>query len=114
MSSDCVFCMIEMGLIKSEILYRNDTCFVIRDIDPKAPIHLLIMPNKHFTDLTNLTSDFCETLCGIFEAAKNMALQMGIKDTGYRLVINQGAHAGQQVEHLHIHLLAGKPLSTMG
>ena len=64
--------MIGVGSIKSEILYNNDTCFVIRDIDPKAPIHLLVIPYKHFGDLTNLTSDFYETLCGIFEAIKNI------------------------------------------
>ena len=114
MSSDCIFCMIGVESIKSEILYNNDTCFVIRDIDPKAPIHLLVIPYKHFGDLTNFTSDFYETICGIFEAIKNIALQMQIKDSGYRIVINQGSNAGQQVEHLQIHILAGKPLSTMG
>ena len=73
MSSDCIFCMIGVESIKSEILYNNDTCFVIRDIDPKAPIHLLVIPYKHFEDLTNFTSDFYETICGIFEAIKKGA-----------------------------------------
>ena len=114
MTQDCIFCNIGAGEVKSEILYRDDSCFVIRDIAPKAPVHLLIIPNQHFTYLANLTSDFYPVLGSMFVAAEEMAKREGIADTGYRLAINQGHHAGQQVPHLHVHLLAGKPLAGMG
>ena len=114
MAEDCIFCKIGSGEISSEVLYRDDDCFVIRDIAPKAPVHLLIIPNSHFTYLADLTPEFSPVLGGMFIAAKEMAEREGVADDGYRLVINQGAHSGQQVPHLHLHLLGGKPLGGMG
>ena len=114
MSQDCIFCKIGAGQVDSEILYRDDSCFVIRDIAPKAPLHLLIIPNQHFTYLTDLTPEFYPVLGGMFTVAKDMAAREGVRDAGYRLIINQGDHAGQMVPHLHLHLLAGGPLADMG
>ena len=114
MPQDCIFCKIGSGEIESEILYRDEHCFVIRDIAPKAPVHLLIIPNLHFTYLTGLTPDFYPVLGGMFNAAMEMARHEGVGDAGYRLIINQGDYAGQQVPHLHLHLLAGRPLAGMG
>ena len=114
MSQDCVFCKIGSGEIESEILYRDESCFAIRDIAPRAPVHLLIIPNEHFTYLTNLTSAFHTVLGDMFETAQRMAEDQNVGDTGYRLIINQGDHAGQQVPHLHLHLMAGRPLGAMG
>ena len=114
MAEDCIFCNIRDGETPSEILYRDDKCFVIRDIAPKAPTHLLIIPNEHFTYLSNLTPDFYPVLGGMFAVAREMAQREDVADGGYRLVINQGENAGQQVPHLHLHLLGGKPLGGMG
>ena len=114
MADECIFCEIRDGQVPSEILYRDDSCFVIRDIAPAAPVHLLVIPNEHFTYLSGLTPSFNQTLGDMFMAASEMAAREGVTEGGYRLTINQGAHAGQQVPHLHLHLLAGKPLGRMG
>ena len=114
MAQDCIFCKIGSGEIESEILYRNESCFVIKDIAPKAPVHLLIIPHEHFTYLTNLTSAFHTVLGDMFETARRMAEDQNVGDTGYRLIINQGDHADQSVPHLHLHLMAGRRLGAMG
>ena len=114
MSQDCIFCKIGAGQVESEILYRDDSCFVIRDIAPKAPLHLLLIPNQHFTYLTDLTPEFYPVLGNMLTVAKDMAAREGVRDAGYRLIINQGDHAGQMIPHLHLHLLAGSPLADMG
>jgi diadenosine tetraphosphate (Ap4A) HIT family hydrolase len=114
MAEDCIFCKIHRGEIESDILHRDDSCFVIRDIAPKAPLHLLVIPNRHFTYLTDLTPEFYTTLGDMFATAKEMAIREGVADGGYRLVINQGDDAGQQVPHLHLHVLGGRALGTMG
>lgn len=95
-------------------MYRNDTCFVIRDVAPKAPTHLLVIPHEHFTYLVGLTPTHHSMVGGMFKAAHEVAQREGLDATGYRLVVNQGADAGQQVEHLHLHVLGGRPLSEMG
>ena len=113
MPEDCIFCKIGSGEIKSDILYRDDNSFVIRDIAPKAPVHLLVIPNEHFTYLTGLTPEYYPMIGGMFKAAEEVARREGVADSGYRLVINQGSDAGQAVDHIHLHVLAGGPLSSM-
>ena len=110
----CLFCKIGSGDIESEVLYKDDLCFVIRDIAPRTPTHLLVIPIKHFTYLTELTVYDHTMLGGMFEAARELANREGLGDSGYRLVINQGSDAGQQVAHLHLHVLGGKRLGAMG
>ncbi|MCL0099441.1 HIT domain-containing protein [Dehalococcoidia bacterium] len=112
MVDDCIFCKIRDGKIPSEKIYSNDYCFVIRDIAPRTPTHVLIIPNEHFTALSKLDKQHHEMLCALFESAEKVAKQEGLKD-GHRLVFNQGDDAGQQVEHLHLHLLGGRRLSGM-
>lgn len=114
MEQGCIFCDILAGSVESEILYRDDHCFVIRDISPRAPVHLLIIPVLHFTYLTNVTPAYYPVLGDLFLVAEKMAKREGVGSTGYRLVINQGEHAGQVVPHLHLHLLAGRDLGLMG
>ena len=114
MNVDCVFCRIHSGEIESDIIYSNDNCFAIRDIAPKAPIHVLVIPNHHFTYLTGLTSTHHSMLVGLFEVAKTIAEREGVADSGYRLVINQGDHSGQAVPHLHLHILGGSQLPELG
>ena len=112
MPQQCIFC--EIGADGEEIFYRDENCFVVRDIAPRAPVHLLIIPNEHFTYLEGLTPAFYPVLGGMFSVAAEMARREEVADTGYRLVFNQGEAAGQVVPHLHLHLLAGRPLGRMG
>ena len=114
MSEDCIFCKIGSGDVQGDILYRDESCFVIRDIAPVAPVHLLVIPNQHFTYLSELSSDFYPVLGDMFAAASRLAREHGVADTGYRLAINQGEHSGQVVAHLHLHLLGGEQLGKMG
>ena len=114
MEPDCIFCKIGGGQIESDILYRDDNCFVIRDIAPKAPVHLLVIPNQHFTYLSDLTPRHYAMIGGMFETAREMAEREKVSGSGYRLVVNQGNDAGQAVAHLHLHLLGGGPLAGMG
>lgn len=114
MEQDCIFCKIRDGDIPGDVLYRDDSCFVIRDIAPKAPVHLLVIPTEHFTFLSNLDSGFHATLGAMFETAHVVARREGVVESGYRLIINQGADAGQMIDHLHLHVLGGRALGGMG
>ena len=114
MAVDCIFCMILSGELESDVLYRDDDCFVIHDIAPKAPVHLLIIPNQHFTYLTGLTPSFFPVLGSMFRVAQEMAGRESVRESGYRLIINQGDDAEQHVPHLHLHLMAGRRLAEMG
>ena len=114
MAQDCIFCRIGWGTVESDILYRDDNCFIIRDIAPKARVHLLVIPNEHFTYLTGLDPQHFPMIGGMFKAAEEMARREGLGGSGYRLVINQGEDAGQMVDHLHLHLLGGNRMGAMG
>ena len=114
MDPDCIFCRIASGEIPSEILYRDDRVFVIRDINPAAPVHLLIMPVEHFTYLTNMSEE-TEALMGcLLFVAQQMARREGVDESGYRLSVNQREDSGQEVAHLHMHLLGGRRLGPVG
>ena len=113
-SQDCIFCKIGKGEIESEVLYRDDSCFVIKDIAPKAPVHMLVIPNRHFTYLEGLTQSDYAMVGAMFGAAKEIAAREDLSGSGYRLIVNQGDDAGQAVEHLHLHVLGGKQLGAMG
>ena len=111
--SDCIFCRILTGEVESKICYRDEKVFVIEDIEPKAPIHQLIMPVIHKLDI-NVSNEKDLVLLGtMVQVAGEMAIKEGIDEGGYRLVINQGSHAGQIIPHLHMHLLGGTSLSGM-
>ncbi len=114
MGSDCIFCKIRSGAIPSEILHDNDACFVIRDIQPKAPVHLLVIPNEHVTFVSTLGLQHDAIMGSLFRTAHEAARREGISGTGYRLVVNQGPDAGQAVDHLHLHVLGGRRLGEMG
>ena len=113
METDCIFCKIKFGEIKSEILYSDEYCFVIKDIDPRAPVHLLVIPNKHIEELINMDMGDDVIIGKMFESAQKMANDKGISNSGYRLIINQGEHSGQMVDHLHLHLIGGERLGGM-
>ena len=123
MPSSCIFCKIAQSGTDTDILYRDDLLFVIRDITPKAVVHLLLIPVMHVTSLSAPSfwnprqadqgppdkSFFSQ----LFKVAGILASQLGIADTGYRLVLNQGPHSGQQIAHLHFHLLGGNQLADI-
>ena len=114
MLENCIFCKIRDGVIPSDMLYKDADCFVIRDINPIAPTHLLIIPNQHFAELSELRPEPNCVFASMFAAARAMAEQEGIAESGYRLIINQGSDGGQEVMHLHMHLIGGKPLRGLG
>ena len=111
---DCIFCTIGQGQTDTLQLYTDKECFVIRDIYPAAPTHLLIIPHDHITSLA-IDSSVIESVMGhLVIVAHKMAHLEGVQESGYRLVLNQGQDSGQAIAHLHLHLLAGKQLPSLG
>ena len=102
----CIFCQILARGLPGEILYEDDDIGVIKDINPEAPVHLLIIPKKHFDSLNSLDEKTAQIAAKMFLAAKKMAEAQGIQ-SGYKVLINNGREAGQQVRHLHMHLMGG-------
>ena len=102
---DCIFCKIAAGDIPVEPIYRDDDVFVINDINPQAPVHMLVIPVRHFADITELERADDGALIGkVFAAASKLGRQSG----GFRLVVNTGAEGGQTVDHMHVHVLGGR------
>ena len=110
--TDCIFCKIVSGDIQGNIVYRDEQTTAFRDINPAAPIHILIVPNKHIDSVNMLIVDDEPLIGHMFTTAKNIAAQEGIADNGYRLIINTNADAGQTVFHIHLHLLGGAPMKN--
>ena len=107
---DCVFCNIVNHTIDSQILFENERLIVIKDILPKAPVHLLVVPKKHILSITH-TEVVDETLVGeMIVVAQDMAIKYGVSETGYKLIFNVGRDGGQVIPHLHLHLMGGKML----
>jgi histidine triad (HIT) family protein len=109
--SDCLFCGIVEGRIKGEIVYRDDSVVAFKDINPKAPIHILVVPVKHIATLFDLQDEDQELVGKIFSVANRLAEQQGISQDGFRMVANCGPGAGQTVFHIHFHLLGGRRFS---
>jgi histidine triad (HIT) family protein len=107
---DCIFCKIINGEIPSNIVYRDDDVVVFPDINPVAPVHLLVIPVKHIASLAAMTGADASLVGKMVAAANKVAKEQGLAARGYRLTINSGADAGQLVPHLHMHLLGGRPL----
>lgn len=112
--SDCIFCKIIKGDIPSTNVYKDEHVTAFRDINPAAPTHILIVPNKHIESVNMLIPDDEPLIGKLFASAKLLAAQEGIANSGYRLVVNTGAEAGQTVFHLHLHLLGGRAMRALG
>ena len=110
----CIFCDMSQGRMDADVLFHDDQCFVIRDINPLAPTHMLVIPHQHVTSLNHIDMDHESLIGHLFAVAEEMAEQEEITVSGFRLVINQGPDAGQSIPHLHVHLLGGKPLPVLG
>ncbi len=108
MTTDCLFCRITRGEVPAEVLYRTPTMVAIRDINPQAPVHVLVIPNRHVETLND--SDDAEFLGGLLVAAREVARRERIDVRGYRIVVNNKAESGQTVPHLHVHVLGGRAM----
>ena len=104
----CIFCKIVARQAPGEILYQDELVTAFRDIHPVAPTHLLIVPNRHLASVNQVEMGDEALLGRLFTTARKLAVQEGVEQTGYRLIVNNGAHAGQVVFHLHMHLIGGQ------
>ena len=109
--SDCLFCGIVEGKIKGNIVYQDNSVVAFKDINPKAPVHVLIIPRRHVAGVLDLKADDGAVIGHIFEVAARLAREQGIAGSGFRVVVNSGADAGQSVFHLHYHLLGGRRMT---
>lgn len=108
---DCLFCKIVDGSIPAAVVYRDDLVVAFKDISPRAPLHLLVIPTRHIASLADAVPADSETFGLLMLTAARLARETGHDERGYRVVMNAGADAGQTVFHIHLHLLAGRPLS---
>ncbi len=109
----CIFCQIAEKKLKSEIIYQDDRVVVFKDILPKKPIHWLVIPRKHIDSIGGLEAEDIELAGHFLLTIKKLAAEHGFADDGYRVVINTRTHGGQEVDHLHLHVLAGEPAGPM-
>ena len=114
MSQDCIFCKIIAGEIPSKQVYQDDKVTAFHDINPVAPVHVLIVPNAHIPSVNAVEAEHEALLGHMFTVARKIAEELGVAESGYRLIVNTGPHAGQVVFHLHMHLLGGHRLRAMG
>lgn len=109
--AETIFSKILRKEIPADIVHEDEQCIAFRDINPQAPVHLLVIPRKHLLNITDMGSED-EALVGhLFAVARDLASQLGLDESGFRLVINNGVNAGQTVSHLHVHLLGGRSLT---
>jgi histidine triad (HIT) family protein len=108
---DCIFCKIVNGEIPSDIVYRDEKVFAFRDINPQAPVHVLVIPVRHIATLAELTEADAPLVGHMVHVAGQVARQEGIAERGYRLAISCGREGGQAVPHLHLHLLGGRQMA---
>jgi histidine triad (HIT) family protein len=106
--TDCLFCKIRDGEIPAEIIYEDDDVLAFNDVNPQAPVHVLIIPKKHISTVNDISDEDNATIGKMYQAAKVIAAKHEIEDDGYRLVVNCNAMAGQTVYHVHLHLLGGR------
>lgn len=111
MATDCIFCRIANKEIPATIVHEDKQIIAFQDINAKAPVHVLIIPRKHIAGIKEVGEADLEIVAHIFASAKKIAAGQKIDRSGFRLVVNSGADAGQAVNHLHVHLLGGRQLS---
>ena len=109
---DCIFCKIIKGEIPSEKVYEDEEILAFKDINPAAPIHILVIPKKHIESLLKLEGEDYEIVGKIQKVINKLAKDLNIEEEGFRVIVNCGKDAGQEVMHLHYHLLAGRKLGT--
>lgn len=107
MSKDCLFCKIVNKEIPSEFLYEDENYVVFKDINPAAPVHLLLVPKKHIRSMNDLQKGDDAIIAGLFMIAKDMAKEQGVNESGYKLLFNVEKGGGQVIFHIHLHLIGG-------
>ena len=105
---DCIFCKIATGQITAEKVYESENVLAFKDISPVAPEHILIIPKKHISNIDELTGEDSAQMGELFLAAREISKERVLHEQGYRLIINNGKAAGQDVSHLHMHIIGGK------
>lgn len=113
MDNDCLFCRIVAGEIPATVVHETDTTLAFRDIDPKAPVHVLVIPKEHHRDVTAIATADPSAAGDVLAAAAAVAEAEGLLADGFRLIFNSGANGGQEVFHVHAHVLGGRPLGPM-
>ena len=106
--ADCVFCKIISGEIKTDFLYKDDDVVAFKDIKPATPVHFLVVPVKHIPNPDAIADEDRAIFGKMFQVAGKVAKELGIEESGYRMVVNIGPDAGQEIFHIHIHILGGK------
>lgn len=111
MEAGCLFCRIVNRELDADIVFENERVTAFRDVNPQAPVHVLIVPKEHVATLNDLRAEHRDLLSELMLAATRIARDQGVHDDGYRLVVNCQEGAGQSVFHLHLHLLGGRPMN---
>ena len=114
MSKDCIFCKIIKGDIPTEKIYEDENVIAFNDISPKSPTHILVVPKKHVASLNDLKPDDMNMILHVFDAIKKIAAKQGVAEDGYRVIVNTNKSAGQEVFHIHFHIMGGRQLGSMG
>ncbi len=109
--SDCLFCKVISKEVPSEIVYEDDKIIAFKDIQPQAPVHVLIVPKEHISTLMDLTEDSAELMGYLHLKVKEIAEEVGVADSGFRLACNYGKDGDQIIPHIHFHLLGGRSLT---
>lgn len=109
--SDCTFCKIINGQIPATFIYEDNDLIAFKDINPQAPVHILIVPKKHIPTIMDIEENSVDLIGKIYLVAKKLALEHGISEQGFRIVVNCNHDAGQEVFHIHFHLLGGRNLA---
>ena len=113
MQEDCVFCQIVAGVVPAEIIFQDEEMTAFWDQRPAAPIHILIVPNRHISSVNEVEQEDAALLGRLMLKAREIAAEQGVRDKGYRLLVNVGEEGGQSVFHLHLHLFAGPHLMAI-
>lgn len=108
--TDCIFCRIADGDIPATIVRQDENTVAFRDLDPKAPLHVLVIPRKHIASVNDVADDDAALMGELFIAARDIAAAEGVSEPGYRLVMNTGPAANQTVHHVHLHVIGGRDM----
>ncbi len=111
---DCLFCRMASGEMQVEKLYENGSLFAIDDINPRAPVHFMVIPREHIRSLVDVTEAHMPLLFHMIQVAKELAVRKGVAESGYRVAMNVGLEGGQVIMHLHMHVLGGRVLHAEG
>ena len=110
---DCLFCKIASGEIPAEKIYEDDTVIAFSDINPAAPVHVIIIPKRHFATTLDMSEEAPELFGSMMKASSTVARKKGIAESGFRLILNTNADGGQEVFHVHMHLMGGEPIGRL-